>query len=654
MTRPVVLPRSLDPLPDESLAGFLLRLSFRLGVPAGQIAALGGLVPGRCIMIPASRMLFLDDATTCVFAEATRLTPGEVKALTLAGLAGRYPPLGLSYLGRERKPGGLFIKENWVLSRSTRYCPQCLAGDPASPVQQRFGGAWNKLWRLPAVFACLAHQRLLEDTCPACGQPVHLRATHGGQVSVIPLPAHAAQHPAACRNPLPAGPCARNGRRQLRPCGHLLTQSGPVPPADPPDWLGHMLRFQQHLLRLLDPHGPAATTSAGEPASPGQYVNDLRVLACLIIASWPAARDLACPWQATLISQHAEEVRRQIDATRGTRRPDWQISFYDTPPAGPAACAALLTLAGDILAGATPGSLGQILSHLTDPAVISAILFLQRWVKWFLAGDGYCSPAFRAAAGPAVGARHVIAQTTARSSPRYLRPPPRPDARYTITHIPAYLPDEWYGQHIARFAGLAPQQMLRRAAAVRLARTCTPASYPRLGELLGIPALAAKEATSNVRHRLQAAGQLAEFDAAIDALASMLDSATTRIDYGRRRHALRNWVISPSRWSQLISGLPASSDPRTDWGDRKRMLASAWVWVRITGGERLFAPAVMADPAAPRNQRPGGRDRLLYINLRWPDLTAGTRGHYLPLRQRLDAYAGQIAAGIDNNPSTAT
>jgi hypothetical protein len=131
----------------------------------------------------------------------------------------------------------------------------------------------------------------------------------------------------------------------------------------------------------------------------------------------------------------------------------------------------------------------------------------------------------------------------------------------------------------------------------------------------------------------------------------MLDSADTRIDYGRRRHAFKNWVISPSPWSQLISGLPASCDPRTDWGDRKRMLASVWVWVRITGGEHLFAPAVMTDPAAPRSQRPGGRGRLLYINLRWPDLTAGTQGHYVPLRQRIDAYADQIAARIDNSRS---
>ena len=83
------------------------------------------------------------------------------------------------------------------------------------------------------------------------------------------------------------------------------------------------------------------------------------------------------------------------------------------------------------------------------------------------------------------------------------------------------------------------------------------------------------------------------------------------------------------------------------------MLASVWVWTRVTGGEHLFAPAVMADPAAPRSQQPGGRDRLTYIDLRWPHLATGTRGHYSELRQRLNDYADQLAADIDSSPASA-
>ena len=396
---------------------------------------------------------------------------------------------------------------------SSRYCPQCLAGDPASPVQQRFGGAWNKLWRLPVVFACLAHQRLLEDTSPA---------------------------------------------------------------TDPPDGLGHMLRFQRHLLRLLDPHGPAATSGIGESAAPGQYVNDLRILACLIIASWPAARDLARSWQAELISQHAAAVRRQIEATRGTRRPDWQISFYDTPPA------------------------------------------LHRWVKWFLAGDGYCSPAFRAAAGPAVGARHVIQQTTARSSPRDLHPPPRPDARYTIAHIPAYLPAGWYGQHLARFAGLAPQQMLRRAAAIHLARTCTPGQLPAAGRAARHPGPGSKASPHRLRQAPPRPQELGD----------------------------QPQPVEPAdQWPQ-----PAAI-PAPTWGDRKRMLG-----LRLGLGlhhQRRAPVRSRGDGRPGRTPQPSAR-RPRPPALHQPPLARPDRrnpGPLRALRQRLDAYADQIAARIDNSPS---
>ena len=213
------------------------------------------------------------------------------------------------------------------------------------------------------------------------------------------------------------------------------------------------------------------------------------------------------------------------------------------------------------------------------------------------------------------------------------------------------LPAAWHEEHLAPLAGLAPEQLLRRAAALRLARTCTPASYRKLGELLQIPSESAKNTVKTVHSRLEAAGRRAEFDAAIEKLADALDTAQARTDYGRRRSVLWDWVISPAEWSQLISGLPARCSPRADWGERKRMLASAWVWTRITTGEHLFAPAVMTDPAAPRSQRPGGRDRLHFIDLCWPHLAAGATGQYAELQRRLNDYADRMAARIDENHS---
>jgi DNA-binding CsgD family transcriptional regulator len=461
------------------------------------------------------------------------------------------------------------------------------------------------------------------------------------------LPAHASVHPGACRHPHLTGKAARRDR--LRPCGHLLSGAQPVPPAEPPDGLSKAFGVQEHLLRLLDPHGPAVTASGGEPATPAQYFTDLRIIACLITASWPAARDLAAPWQASLISPHADTARLQASAVAEGRAQHRQIIYCDTPPLEAAACAALLTLATDVLASTSPRSLGQAVGHLAGQAVPA----FRRWARWFLAGDGYCSPALRAAVGPAIGAQHVIREAAADANPGRLRPPPRPDSRYNITHVPAYLPAAWHAEHLAPLAGLAPEQLLRRAAAVCLARTCTAASYPRLGEFLGISPGSAKSTVRAVHARLEAAGRQSEFEAAIDSLAGMLDTAAARTDYGSRRQALRGWVISPAEWSQLTVGLPAHSESHADWGERKRMLASVWIWTRVTGGEHLFAPAVMADPAAPRSQQPGGRDRLTYIDLRWPHLATGTRGHYSELRQRLNDYADQLTADIDSSPASA-
>jgi hypothetical protein len=67
--------------------------------------------------------------------------------------------------------------------------------------------------------------------------------------------------------------------------------------------------------------------------------------------------------------------------------------------------------------------------------------------------------------------------------------------------------------------------------------------------------------------------------------------------------------------------------------------ASVWVWTWVTSGGHLFALAAMTDPAAPRGQRPGGRDRLLYIDLGWPHLATATCDHYSELKYSLNRYA---------------
>ncbi|MGW0595190.1 hypothetical protein [Streptosporangium sp. NPDC002607] len=67
-------------LSDESLAGYLLRLSYRLCITPLQLARLTGCARGTSTLISRRLLLDLDIGD---FARATRLTTDEAAALTL-------------------------------------------------------------------------------------------------------------------------------------------------------------------------------------------------------------------------------------------------------------------------------------------------------------------------------------------------------------------------------------------------------------------------------------------------------------------------------------------------------------------------------------------------------------------------------------------
>jgi hypothetical protein len=87
------LPRSLDPLADESLVGYLLRLAHQLDLSPARIAVLTGLTEAHLPSIPAGRLLALTPDHTATLARATHLSTGEITALTLISFADRYPPV---------------------------------------------------------------------------------------------------------------------------------------------------------------------------------------------------------------------------------------------------------------------------------------------------------------------------------------------------------------------------------------------------------------------------------------------------------------------------------------------------------------------------------------------------------------------------------
>jgi hypothetical protein len=196
------------------------------------LAQVTGLVTGHSsTRIPTRLMLEMPTDIATRFAAATRMSTAEATALTLATLRTSFPPVDPRFgfhRGRGgsigRSVNGVFVQERWLLARSSRYCPPCLAGDDTAVAQH--GGAWSKLWHLPVIFACPTHHQLLEHRCPGCTQPALLRGA-----GLVPRPTSPILHPAACRNrPAGAHPLAH----QL--CGHRLDASRPPSPTTASTW----------------------------------------------------------------------------------------------------------------------------------------------------------------------------------------------------------------------------------------------------------------------------------------------------------------------------------------------------------------------------------------------------------------------------------
>jgi len=628
------LPRSLDPLPDESLPGFLLRLAHRLDLAPARVVALTGLStgPGLQTRAPLGLMVHLDPAVRDVFARATRLTPGEAAGLCLSALAERYPPAAPI---RVQRAGAEVIRpDRWVFTTATRYCPHCLAGDDTAVIQRAHGGAWRRSWRLPPVFACMTHRRLLAHLCPACRQPAHARSRT--PVRILPRARDSTLHPAQCR----AAAAADAGPGRPPACGARLDTPSTSDPERPIP--ASLLDFQQRLLGLLDRDGPATTVSIGHDTTVERYFTDLRLLSSLICASWPQARSLApSAALADAIDHHAARQRKQIEGLGGHAARSGVHPIHDTPPLDSMACAGLLATADRILSLDDPRAVGEQLRPLLAHGGRAARR--TRWGQQFLRADPDCSAGLRQAVEP------LLRTFTRTDSKPHGRRAPTRRTRFGPQHIPQFLHDDWYARHFRHLTGINPK-LLRRTAAIRLVQMVAGGSMGEAADYLGIPPASIQHGrvysgAGHVHAWARARPDPRAFDAALHALADELNAATNLIDYQRRRDALRTWCLDTDTWQQLTSRLPLTPGPiQPDLGDRKRQCASVVVWARITQGEHLFAPHPIEEEQPPAVRRAWRlrRDTTWFLFQ-----TDRPKRHYADLRKLLDAYADQLAERID-------
>ncbi|MBX9423849.1 TniQ family protein [Streptomyces lateritius] len=338
-------PLSLDPLPDESLPGYLLRLSHRLGTTPSQLAVMTGLLPTpgtghMYFQIPARFLINLCDTDrAATFGLVTKLSTEEVLGLTLASLGARYGPLNLDVMRRDDL-AYLAVHNPWVFTASTRCCPECLAGD-GSTIQEEHGGSWQRLWRLAPVFACLRHRRMLIHECPECRQPIHSDL----QRSLIPRIGDATLHPTQCRRT--TGPISWRG---VPPpvCGTHLSRISSAEETKPPE---AYLNLQRRLLELLTSVTDPRPTSVGAPVATAEYFADLHLLSALILLSWPHTRELNPVRDGDeAIAHEADRRLAEVAQNAVARGRKGTTLYWNHPPADSTACAAVLGIAERLLA----------------------------------------------------------------------------------------------------------------------------------------------------------------------------------------------------------------------------------------------------------------------------------------------------------------
>jgi hypothetical protein len=630
MPQPRPFPRSLVPLPGESLPGFLLRLSCRLNQPPARIAELTRLKTAgvRETRISAMSVTGIPAAALPAFTRMTRLTDSQAAQLGMASWQERYPVPVPDAAGRPRR-----LNSRTVLAPATRYCPDCLAGD-GSAIQEALGGPWLKAWHLPVVFACPLHQRLLEHRCPDCGGIVRgLRP--GATSTLLPAMRAAGLHPAQCRAERTLN---KGGRARPDCCGARLDHAAPRRPASP-----DLIALQGKILGILDSGGPATTLSAGLPAQPIRYFTDLRAIGLLACSTWPAARSLSpCEEAASAIDEHIALLQSQAAgrkaASAGAR------NRFDFPPADAAASGGLAHIADRILDG-TPDEVRDRLSQFLPAGTRNASR--SYWGLRMSRSVTPCSEGLYAAYAPL-----FWGFTKSGSQPQGRRNAVIRPQRWGPENVPAFLPQVWHDRYFAPIPGVS-DRFIRRTVSLRLVQMVAGGS---LGEAAGFLGIASTDTTwlgksgiyTGVGHVHTGARQQPDprsFGTALTALARELDDpATPLVNYQHRRQALQDWCIDEGTWAELVGRLPRVPGPQPEAGDRKRQVASVYAWTLVTSGEHHFAPRPIEAAQPPEVQEAWALRRSTI----WSLMQRTRPGpHYASLIAELSGLATSLAKAID-------
>ncbi|WP_296604638.1 TniQ family protein [Nocardioides sp.] len=520
------LPRSNQPLPGESLAGYLLNLAHRLDLsPADVIKRTGIKTLTRVSVLDLSYSVTLPLDAAQRLGTASGLTDAQVTGLTLDSFG--------TVLDMAR-PGKRIARSNygnkWVNPGRTRACPDCLRESP-HPV-------WSTRWIMPWALACTIHGTLLIDQCPACG--TSLGDPGPGSIrSLIPSVASPVEHPAACRS--------TTGRVM---CNHRFDQADPIQ-AQP-----HLLFLQQRLNQAV----------ANPTADGNQWLRDLRLIALLLVAVG-LPDDLTPTPYADAARQHAHERRHNSDKARD----------HSIPPGSGQATAGLLLAADKLLKNAEASD---------DLADLNRQATEQAPTPWEQAKNK-SGPSLRLHEALH---RHKRSTTRPQRLAAYLPTVEGLAPEHIPAYLPAALFDAHLAdaRHPSGTNGQRSryERPLRRYAPIAVAMHASQIDATTAGRLLGYPDTLTAAACARASEAFRDHGGEPELFRRIAAITSHYATAA-RIDYRRRRdHFDAGWRIPDDEWTPLQTSLARNNRP---WQIR-HIEYSAWVWSLITIGDPLLAP----------------------------------------------------------------
>lgn len=618
-TRP--LARSLAPLPEESLPGLLLRLAYRLDRSPARIAALCGLSRHQH-RLPAEHLIALPAESMKALMAAASLREGEPDALTLSAMAASYPPLATMRVGGSRNMAS--ARRTWAFSLSSRYCPNCLAGD-GSAIQNAYGGPWRLRWHIPVSFACTTHSRLLECGCPQCGGHPN-RPSNTERQGLITQRTIGGLHPAQCRHHLAPGTVGAGVRTPL--CAARLDKTGCVA-GEPDSDLVMMLALQRRIDRNLTPAQHPPGTSGTYSSQDQHFFSDLIAAAQLIRLSWPdSARFAPSSSIAELIARHVAAWT----ALRENPSPGRRVRDAWAAPQDPAQCAALL-LAADTLLGDRDQD-GPGLRERIQPLASAA----------FTRNEANTSAGFRRMdVSPKLSralAQRSLGFNRAGGHHHARKHVPSRQCHFGIEHVPALLPEAWLAAHFGDLTSLwnpgdvwKPRH-LRRVASLKLVEMAGGGTWPHCAATLGIPWATAQRSLTVLKQSLLPGGLWPLFETAVESVAQGLDADASRVDFAARRRRLSTWQVPVEDIAGLAAGLVRLANVESPV---TRAAVSALVWARVTQGDHLHSPPVQALREAQQSTKP------VVAAIGQLQTPSNRRGARLLLFQRINEYADGLA-----------